>query len=477
MRARIVGVAVLATGCVDLGPYRCDELDDCRRGEVVGVCEPTGYCSYPDEDCPSGRRYSDLAGALADDCVAQDSTGTTSTGGTTSSASSSTDGGTIPARCGDGNVDPGEACDDENEIDGDSCNRDCFLPRVPDWEDVVPGGVDEHEELRGVALLPSGDIVATGNAVVAGDREGLVVHWDPQGQWVTSTYVALSPVGVEDFVDAVALRNGGSLILAGRAQFDGAGAWLAYYDIVDHALVEPVVPLAYVPPDAVVHDDVGVVVVGGSYHEARSWAQTFNFELTPQGEPFAEQTSGQDDGLYGVDTDFTATRRLAAAQREGRAALLQLDPGAFTPLWLHDRTSRAQDLVIGHGRIVVGGHESGEASVAAMLQVFALDMTPQWSWSFDLTPTEVGDEVEAVAMDPAGNVIAVGFVGLAAQDARVWTFAPDGAPAWSWGWVDPLPGDDAARDIAVDDEGGFVVVGERRGDADDLDGWIVRFAP
>jgi cysteine-rich repeat protein len=32
-------------------------------------------------------------------------------------------------RCGDGIQDPNEECDDGNNLDGDSCNLDCTLPR------------------------------------------------------------------------------------------------------------------------------------------------------------------------------------------------------------------------------------------------------------------------------------------------------------------------------------------------------------
>ena len=35
-----------------------------------GTCEPNGFCSFPDTDCPSGSRYGEHAGAgLANTCV------------------------------------------------------------------------------------------------------------------------------------------------------------------------------------------------------------------------------------------------------------------------------------------------------------------------------------------------------------------------------------------------------------------------
>ena len=43
------------------------------------------------------------------------------------------------ARCGDGNVDPGEQCDDGNNIDGDSCSSTCQLPPRCGDGNVDPG--------------------------------------------------------------------------------------------------------------------------------------------------------------------------------------------------------------------------------------------------------------------------------------------------------------------------------------------------
>jgi len=38
-------------------------------GSRRGTCELAGYCSFPDDDCTSGRRYGDLAGSLSAKCV------------------------------------------------------------------------------------------------------------------------------------------------------------------------------------------------------------------------------------------------------------------------------------------------------------------------------------------------------------------------------------------------------------------------
>ncbi len=72
--AAVVGVL----GCGPPAVFVCDGDASCGP---EGVCEPVGYCSFPDLDCPSGRRFGGLASAeLANTCVGQmDPTGESGT--------------------------------------------------------------------------------------------------------------------------------------------------------------------------------------------------------------------------------------------------------------------------------------------------------------------------------------------------------------------------------------------------------------
>lgn len=84
-RAGAAGLGVALGGCLGPVAYPCDADAQCRLGAQQGVCEPEGYCSLPDDDCPSQRRFSEHApAALASLCVGGDaSTGDASTGDTT----------------------------------------------------------------------------------------------------------------------------------------------------------------------------------------------------------------------------------------------------------------------------------------------------------------------------------------------------------------------------------------------------------
>ncbi len=50
--------------------YTCSSNAQCVDEDgTAGICEPTGYCSFADDDCSSGRRYGSLSGDLGDLCV------------------------------------------------------------------------------------------------------------------------------------------------------------------------------------------------------------------------------------------------------------------------------------------------------------------------------------------------------------------------------------------------------------------------
>ena len=57
---------VLVWGCDSVGDFQCSASKTC----TPGYCESTGFCSFDDPTCASGRRYGDYAGnGLAGSCV------------------------------------------------------------------------------------------------------------------------------------------------------------------------------------------------------------------------------------------------------------------------------------------------------------------------------------------------------------------------------------------------------------------------
>src|SRR5688572_17144978 len=49
--ATIAALACLSISCFGRPTYECSENPNCVVGDVMGVCEPEGVCSYYDEAC------------------------------------------------------------------------------------------------------------------------------------------------------------------------------------------------------------------------------------------------------------------------------------------------------------------------------------------------------------------------------------------------------------------------------------------
>lgn len=173
-------VSWVLVACTDSGSFACQDNDDCGDG----VCEVTGYCSFVDDSCDSGRRYGDLAEqGLAGQCVALDEGSSTATAPTTSSnpttdnattleptTSDTTTGatsegpptessdteesgdesstGTQPAECGDGIAAAGERC-----FDADMFGDFAIAPYVVD----IAAGDFENIGTIGIAAAANDD--------------------------------------------------------------------------------------------------------------------------------------------------------------------------------------------------------------------------------------------------------------------------------------------------------------------------------
>jgi hypothetical protein len=61
---------LMLTACEVASTFPCATDPQCRRGDVTGTCESSGFCSFLDATCDSGARYDQSAGdQLASTCV------------------------------------------------------------------------------------------------------------------------------------------------------------------------------------------------------------------------------------------------------------------------------------------------------------------------------------------------------------------------------------------------------------------------
>lgn len=55
--------------CAAAPTFECITDAQCVGNGADGLCQVTGYCSFPDTVCPTGQRYGEHGGSLADQCV------------------------------------------------------------------------------------------------------------------------------------------------------------------------------------------------------------------------------------------------------------------------------------------------------------------------------------------------------------------------------------------------------------------------
>jgi len=58
--------ALASSACLRTTEYRCQGDSSCGG---AGMCETSGFCSFPDGECASGRRYNEAAGTLGGTCT------------------------------------------------------------------------------------------------------------------------------------------------------------------------------------------------------------------------------------------------------------------------------------------------------------------------------------------------------------------------------------------------------------------------
>ncbi|MCA9653116.1 MAG: hypothetical protein H6712_19840 [Myxococcales bacterium] len=164
-------------GC-GAGVFLCQDDGSCEQGGSQGVCQPSGYCSFPDASCESGQRYGELAGGtLAGTCVEPEelATGEVSGPGSGPGPAMTSDGDTVDPSVDEGTTTRGTSppldTGPEPTTDGPpgtdegttggvarQCSYDEFDDESIDglWCVNVPSGVSvaEHSDLLWFYFLP-----------------------------------------------------------------------------------------------------------------------------------------------------------------------------------------------------------------------------------------------------------------------------------------------------------------------------------
>lgn len=139
--------------------FACSGPEDCSGG----MCQPTGYCSFPDDDCASHQRYGDHAApGYAGTCVGTGTDSDSASG--TGDASTSAEASTTVAPTTTTSVDDSET---GTPTDLPLPPRECIdiefdVPMLPGWHVFADGGITSLQLDRLVIDLPDTGAGAAG---------------------------------------------------------------------------------------------------------------------------------------------------------------------------------------------------------------------------------------------------------------------------------------------------------------------------
>ena len=396
----------------------------------------------------------------------------------------------VPPTCGDGLLAAGEVCDDGNTDDGDGCSSDCRDEAAPVWSSRVDGA-DADEVLSAIVAVPEGYVAVGTRAHEFTDVSQLAVAFDHEGgvRWIDEVD---DGVGRGTLHDAVAV--GSDVIAAGSVPGDEDVATLWRWDADGKRVWTRALDVAADDAVGIGRAASGDILVAASTRP-----------------PVAD---GGGPWIVRVDPSDGSTLAVQSLQEHSVVevhALDVADDGSFAVVGIHETVPSATTWI---GRFSADGELAWEASFSdgyeqleavalaptgwvyaaggiirygqpldRDITIYGYDDKGQRRWR-EVLGTEVyaADGAYGAEVDADGDVWIVGTMrdeghGDAqwAYDAWVRRYAPDGELLWSRTYDGDLHGSDWAQAIAVGDE--VVVAGTSPGRLEAGNPWIAAYDP
>lgn len=419
--------------------------------------------------------------------------GPTATGDDSSSGEETSETTGIPETCGDGEVQPPEACDDANPVDADGCNTDC----------TVSGSVlFEHSQasMMGTDRAFGVGVDSMGNAYVGGEiAQATTDAWLRRyGPDDSLGFTLVVDAGASDGVRGVAARSSGTTVSGYLGadlfvrSYDDAGnqSWADVYNgpanggDVGHAIAVDAMGNAIVAGHHTVHyfdgvsniahNDVFVRKYGPT--GAVSWTQTYGGPInTGQDQARGVATDGAGNVIVAGWESVSGAGRNVWVRKYDPAGGVLWTQGYAGPEGLDDW---ANAVAVGpDDTIVVAGLEQQMVVPNTLwMRKYDPDGNELWTeaWPGD---TSEGAQALGVAVDDAGDIVTTGqAVTAGIGDLFVRKHDPDGNLKWST--VIPSLGgaNGVGRDVTIAPNQRVWVVGERNLGVDGPDIYVARLA-
>ncbi len=416
-----------------------------------------------------------------------------------SEGGSDSSGGEIPKGCQNSTLDPGEECDDGNDVNADGCNRDCRVSAQVLWSATHGAGVGQIDDGFGVVSGTNGATYVSGYISDAAEqRDGWIRRYDADGTeaW-TDTLVGEG--GANDEIRGLVGDAAGNVYAAGYTSGpagQGLDAWLRKYDPAGTVLWTR----TYNGPnnatdvfDAVTVDGDGNVVVGGYHGVPEQGADVFLRKYDPNGDVLWTRSSSGDNGgtdlIWDVEPSpaghlYVAGYENGPAGEAVNAWLAKYDADG-NQLWdrSYNGPASLDDYligveVIGDDDVIVCGYQN-ETAIPWRLTVRRYDSLGMLVWSDDSAGgSGEGAHCFGVTVDGDGNVVATGGEIVAGiRGVMVRKYDPDGAVLWNVVIEGGASGPDYGREVDFRAGQEILVTGAMDTGADARDIFVARLTP
>lgn len=196
-------LALTVCACAPGAAFHCDSSEQCRNGSSTGTCEASGFCSFPDDTCPSGARYAS-AGSLSEACVEGLSLGTDADGDGVADAIDNCPSVKNPDQANEDGDRYGDACDPCPPV-ADDAFVDSDGDGIDDQCDPHVGTIDHVVFFEGFHQgLPAGWTMTSGTWVA--DQDGILGTPDPnKPARLEMPYVGMTSVTISAGITPVLL--------------------------------------------------------------------------------------------------------------------------------------------------------------------------------------------------------------------------------------------------------------------------------